>query len=348
MAWTSRTVVALLAALVLLQVQLSMQLPYNHPMRRAVERVNRKQGPFMGLLMTFPKEETVLVESGFFKPSPYVPSIQIAGKIFNIGTVKGVPTIYVMTGEQITNAAMTTQLLYATFDVVGVVHYGIAGAVNASLNIGDVVIPDYVAYANSWHWFNNVTEEKGKVTMEIGKYNIPKPGGNLLGEISFDNVEVFTNKVGNEERDNYTFWIQTDPNWLKLSQKLEHVKLNTCLKNGTSEVCVTKQPKSHYGQKGATTNIVLENVSFRDLLFRGFNFTFADEETAPIVHTSVSNNKPCVVFRAICDFSGGNTDNTTTPSSTLNVEYLAAYNGLKLAVEFIGLFKSHGKLNSKI
>ncbi|RVX01654.1 hypothetical protein CK203_024474 [Vitis vinifera] len=50
------------------------------------------------------------------------------------------------------NAGITVQLLIDTFDVVGIVHYGIAGSTNDSLLIGDVSVPKYVAQTSSWKW----------------------------------------------------------------------------------------------------------------------------------------------------------------------------------------------------
>lgn len=44
------------------------------------------------------------------------------------------------------------QLLIDTFEVVGIVHYGIAGSSNDSLFIGDVSVPKYVAQTSSWKW----------------------------------------------------------------------------------------------------------------------------------------------------------------------------------------------------
>ena len=38
------------------------------------------------------------------------------------------------------------------FNIVGVVHFGIAGNANNSLSIGDVTVPKYVAYTGIWKW----------------------------------------------------------------------------------------------------------------------------------------------------------------------------------------------------
>lgn len=44
------------------------------------------------------------------------------------------------------------QILLDAFDIKGIVHYGIAGSANDSLLIGDVSVPEYVAFTSSWEW----------------------------------------------------------------------------------------------------------------------------------------------------------------------------------------------------
>ena len=46
-----------------------------------VERVNKRNGPFVGLLMTYPTEEIALQVSGFFVPSSDFPLVQLVGMI---------------------------------------------------------------------------------------------------------------------------------------------------------------------------------------------------------------------------------------------------------------------------
>ena len=50
------------------------------------------------------------------------------------------------------SAGITIQILLDTFDIIGIVHYGIDGSSNDSLYIGDVSVPNYVAYTGSWTW----------------------------------------------------------------------------------------------------------------------------------------------------------------------------------------------------
>lgn len=44
------------------------------------------------------------------------------------------------------------QILVDAFDVKGIVHYGVAGSTNDSLSLGDVSVPNYVAFTSSWKW----------------------------------------------------------------------------------------------------------------------------------------------------------------------------------------------------
>lgn len=44
------------------------------------------------------------------------------------------------------------QILVDSFDIEGIVHYGIAGSANDSLSLGDVSVPSYVAFTGSWKW----------------------------------------------------------------------------------------------------------------------------------------------------------------------------------------------------
>ena len=50
-------------------VEETMQLKLSHHLHGVAERVNERNGPFVGLLMTTPTEEITLQVSGFSVPS---------------------------------------------------------------------------------------------------------------------------------------------------------------------------------------------------------------------------------------------------------------------------------------
>ncbi|CAB4270432.1 unnamed protein product [Prunus armeniaca] len=50
------------------------------------------------------------------------------------------------------NAAAATQQMLDLFDILGIVHFGIAGNANNSLSIGDVTIPQQFSHTGIWDW----------------------------------------------------------------------------------------------------------------------------------------------------------------------------------------------------
>ena len=67
--------------LVAVMVEETVELKLSHHLHGVVERVNERNGPFVGLLMTYPIEEIALQVSGFFVPSSNFPLVQLAGMI---------------------------------------------------------------------------------------------------------------------------------------------------------------------------------------------------------------------------------------------------------------------------
>ncbi|KAE8077479.1 hypothetical protein FH972_016039 [Carpinus fangiana] len=315
----------LLGLLVMAQVQESVQLRCSHPTHGVVERINENAGPYIGLVMTFPTEELVLQTSGFFVPSSYIPWVDLAGRRFNIGKINGTDVIYVMTGEQTLNAGIAVQTLIDTFDIQGIVHYGIAGSTNDSLNIGDVSVPNYVAFTGSWKWKEFKSAEGGLTELKFGAFNFPEKGENLLAKIDFTPQQLFSAAKPMEE----VFWLPIEPNFFNIATTLQDLKLLQCL---NETFCLPETPKVVYGLRGSTADIYLDNAAYRKFLFKEFNVSTADEESAAIVMTSLSNGVPCIVFRGVSDLAGGEEKLSATSLSSL-----AAMNALIVAVEFIGL-----------
>lgn len=150
------------------------------------------------------------------------------------------------------NAGITVQILLDHFDLRGIVHYGIAGGADDSLSLGDVSIPRLVAFTGSWTWTVNriltsssaiarplslrdphippiffsqrfkSADEEGESKAElallnIGAFNIPEKGKNLLSSLEFKPEEFFA--VGEEMKK--VFWLETFPPWFQLARKLQ-------------------------------------------------------------------------------------------------------------------------------
>jgi nucleoside phosphorylase len=283
-------------------------------------------GGYFGLVMTFPTEENALLSTHLFVPSSYQPFVDFAGRRFNIGKIKGVDVIYVMSGEQSVNAAITIQSLFDNFDIFGIIHYGIAGSSNNSLTLGDVSVMKHVAFTSSWKW-KEFKSEKGEYFPELrfGAYNFPNEGENELGKIEFKPTQLYSvNTKAMEE----VFWFEVDSTWFDIAAtQLRNVTLQQWV---NSTYCLPEAPKVVFGLKGSTANIFVHNAAYRKFLFNEFNVSTVDEESAAVVMTCLSNGVPCIVFRGVSDMAG-------SEETTASFQKLASTNAVTVAVEFIEL-----------
>ncbi|KAL7003812.1 hypothetical protein U1Q18_004957 [Sarracenia purpurea var. burkii] len=62
-------------------VKKSDELKSSHPLHGVVDRINGNGGPYIGLVMADPNEESVLVASGLFLPSPHHPWVDLSGTL---------------------------------------------------------------------------------------------------------------------------------------------------------------------------------------------------------------------------------------------------------------------------
>uniref|UniRef100_A0A7N2MI58 Nucleoside phosphorylase domain-containing protein n=1 Tax=Quercus lobata TaxID=97700 RepID=A0A7N2MI58_QUELO len=220
------------------------------------------------------------------------------------------------------------------------VHYGIAGSSNDSVYIGDVSVPNYVAYTGSWTWKKEYalylyfgsemvefrSAEENVTELNFGNFNFPEKGENLLAMIDFTPQQLYSVGKPMEE----VFWLPIDPKLFNIASELQDVKLKQCV---SETYCLPETPKVVYGLRGSTADIYLDNAAYREFLFKAFNVSTVDEESAAIVMISLSNGVPCIVFRGVSDYAGGE-----GLLSSTSLTYLAAVNALSVAVEFIGLF----------
>jgi nucleoside phosphorylase len=300
---------------------LPAQQPDMDRARWQVDRVNRR-GPSLGLVMSYVDEATALQASGYFTPWCVLPFVDLYGRRFHIGSIRGVNVIHALTGQRRLNAAVTVQTLIDVFSVSGIVHYGTAGSSNDSMSFGDVSVPKLVAYTGAWTWKKFRSPKESSAELSFGEYNIPNGGENLLGSLKFRNEELYSVGKPMEE----VFWLPVDSAWFKVAEQLK-VKLERC--NDT--FCLPTTPQVVYGLKGASADMFLDNAEYRKFLFREFGVSTVDEESAAVVMTTTSPGVPVIVFRGVSDLAGG--EPTWSSTSLMN---LASINALKVAVEFIG------------
>ncbi|KAK9201115.1 hypothetical protein WN944_016316 [Citrus x changshan-huyou] len=330
-----KLVVMLGLGLLLAMAQHTVQLRSNHPMHGIVDRVNEIGGPYIGLVMAYPPEELALITSRLFVHNSRIPFIDLAGRRFNVGKIKNVDVIYVMTGEQTVNAGITVQILLDTFDIRGVVHYGTAGSSNNSLSFGDVSVMKYVAFTGSWKWKAFKSETGQLPELDFGAFNFPVRGKNLLAKVEFTPSQLYSAGKPMEE----LFWLPVDSEWFDIATQLQDLELRRCL-NDT--YCLPETPKVIVGLRGSTADIFLDNAAYREFLFKQFNVSTVDEESAAIVMACLSNAVPSIVFRGVSDLGGGS-DRLLSISRIS----LASVNALRVAAEFIALIDKNNLVHDQ-
>ncbi|KAF5743252.1 bark storage protein A-like isoform X1 [Tripterygium wilfordii] len=300
-------------------------------------------GPYLGLVIPNLFEMNPLLQSPSFVSSNFY--IDAYGRRFRFGTIGDKKVILVMTGLSMINAAITTQLLLGLFSIEGVVHYGIAGNANPSLNIGDVTIPKYWAHTALWNWQRYgqgpenelALESNGDYTRTVGYIKFANYTTNITGGSSFDNSlnnvwyqpeEVFPIDGTPEDRE-HAFWVPVDSNYFSISKKLEGLKLEACL-NATT--CLSDAPKVARVERGTSASIYLDNAAYRSFIYGKFNVSPVDMESASVALICYQQKVPFITIRALSDLAGGGSAHSNEADTFIN---LAANNSVTVVVAFI-------------
>ncbi|XP_028095319.1 uncharacterized protein LOC114295290 [Camellia sinensis] len=250
-----------------------------------------------------------------------------------------------MTGLGMINAGITTQLLVSLFEVEGIVHYGIAGNANPSLNIGDVTILQYWSHTALWNWQRYgdgpedelSLEENGDYTREIGYIKYANYAtivtecnlhDNFLNNVWYQPEEVFPIDGTPEERQ-HAFWVPVDSHYFELSKNLESLELEGCLNSTT---CLSETPKVTRVLRGTSASIYLDNAAYRNFLYRKFNMSPVDMESAAVALICLQQRIPFITIRALSDLAGGGSAQSNEAATFIS---LAANNSVTVVVEFI-------------
>lgn len=342
MAAALRVVLMFSFALLMLNIAKQANGALSEKIQEAINEANLN-GPYLGLVIPNLYEMDPLLQSPNFTSSNL--TIDFAGRRFRFGTVGQKQVILVMTGLGMLNAGITTQLLLSLFNIEGVVHYGIAGNANPSLNIGDVTIPRYWAHTGLWNWqrYGNGPEDElalesdGDYTRDIGyikfanyTVNVTQRGSydNLLNNIWYQPEEVFPVDGTPEERQ-HAFWVPVDPLYFEISKKLEDLKLEGCI-NATS--CLSVTPKVTTVKRGTSASIYLDNAAYRSFIYNKFKVSPVDMETASVALICLQQKVPFIAIRALSDLAGGGSAHSNEASTFSS---LAATNSVTVVVEFI-------------
>ena len=219
---------------------------------------------------------------------------RVNGVEFTTGKLRGKPVVLFLSGISMVNAAMNTQLVLDRFNVTHIVFSGIAGGVNPSLNIGDVVV------AERWGQYLEILAAREEAP---GKYAPP----GWMKDAAMPNfgmmfprpVGVRSKQAPGEEK---KFWFEADAKLLAAARQLGNVALADC---DESKVCLTSKPKLVVGGNGVSGQAFVDNAAFREYTFKTFNASVLDMETSALAMVAYANGVPYIAFRSLSDLAGG-------------------------------------------
>lgn len=216
----------------------------------------------------------------------------INGVEFITGQLEGKDVVLFLSGVSMVNAAMTTQLALDHFDIQAIVFSGIAGGVDPSLNIGDVVV------AGQWgQYLETVMARKTDDGFAIpGFMESPFPNYGMI----FTRETTVASDRGEAEAH---FWFPVDAELAAIAaQVAETTDLAEC---NADNACLSHAPVIRIGGNGVSGSSFVDNAGLREWIFDTFEAQVVDMESAAVAQVAWANQVPFIAFRSLSDLAGG-------------------------------------------
>ena len=222
------------------------------------------------------------------------PSVKVINGVeFSVGTIEDQDVVLFLSGISVVNTAMTVQLALDHFAVKLIIFSGIAGGVDPSLNIGDVVIADRWGQYLESVFARHV--DGGWAPIPFFEY----PHDNF-GMMFPRSVTVL--RKGSAEPET-RFWFPVDEGLLAIARTVaDQIVLARCAPDGS---CIDTAPKVIVGGPGVSGGAFIDNSDFRNYAFAAFGARALDMESAAAAHVAYANQVPFLAVRSLADLAGG-------------------------------------------
>ena len=249
------------------------------------------QAPRIAVISAFGAELTALRAQATIEKT-----VVLNGRTVYVGKLAGHKVILTLAGVSMTNAAMSTQAVLDHFNVTKIVFSGIAGGVNPSLNIGDVVVP---AKWSEYQETRYVRQNPDSSFQVPANQAMPCFGMMCPQTVSVASVNTLADK-----ETKYT-WFLADPAMLAVAANVARtVVLDKCANPTT---CLSVQPIIKVNGNGVSGPTFVDNADYR--IYAGITSTWQadalDMESAAVAHIATTNGVPFIVFRSLSDLAGG-------------------------------------------
>ncbi|WP_299365105.1 5'-methylthioadenosine/S-adenosylhomocysteine nucleosidase [uncultured Paracoccus sp.] len=215
------------------------------------------------------------------------------GNRFISGTLEGQHVVLFLSGISMVNAAMTTQLALDHFDIDRIVFSEIAGGVDPTLHIGDVVVPE--------QWGQYL---EGVFARETdGEFALPPWMSSEFPNYGMMFTRAVTVLSSRSAEPETKFWFEVDPALLETAREVaKAVDLVAC---NPENACLSKAPEVVVGGNGVSGMTFVDNAPFREFVFDTFEARVLDMESAAVAHVAYANEVPFIAFRSLSDRAGG-------------------------------------------
>ncbi len=220
------------------------------------------------------------------------------GRDVRVGDFAGHEIVLAESGMGMTNAAMTAQRMIDKYRPKAVLFSGIAGSIDSSVQIGDIVVPEF--------WIDHDYGYIGADGFIPGKVRIADPSCDSLVRVKSFAVDSTLLKEAAE--------IDVDDLGLKRIGK--------------------RRPRLIIGGTGVSGNTFIDSREKRAWLDTTFNALVTDMESAAVAQVCLVNDIPCLIFRSASDLAGGS--GSETADKELDQFFrLAAANSSKVLLELL-------------
>jgi adenosylhomocysteine nucleosidase len=266
------------------------------------------ESPLIAIMGAYPPELVALrKEFGVDAPKSGFTTTLLRGVRFDRGTVGGHEVVIFQAGSSLVNAAFQLQLALDHFPITHVLFAGVAGGIDPSLEVGDVVIPEKWAYHGESAYLN--PDGKGGY-VEPSYYH--RSTNENFGMMFPDGVRTI--REGDTTYSNMSDF-PVDGALLKLARSAV-AKLPAMKKNGRA-VSVT------VGGTGVSGTVFLDNAPYREWVFKVWKARCLDMESTAYAQVCWANRKPLLVIRGLSDLAGGQHGKNPIDENELGVSEIA-------------------------
>ena len=248
-----------------------------------------RAAPLYALCGAYPPEiKAITAELGVSEANGWKRSV-IKGLVFWQGKVADKDVLFFRTGVSPVNAAYQLQIALERFPITHIIFAGVAGGIDPSLDVGDVVIPERWAYHDEAAYLNEDPDHPGEFLIP----DYLKPKIENFGMIFPDSAHAI--RDGEEQFVDMPFF-PADPELLAVARKVVP-NMPPMLKGG-------RPVSMSVGGNGVAGTVFLDNAKYREWVFKVWQARCLDMESTALAHVAWANKTPILVIRSLSDLAG--------------------------------------------